>query len=265
MTLLPLQQHPNFGRALRHIGVQVNSVTVSGAAPVQVIRRYGINYVARGPVWLSGHSTRPNDLRMAKLHLINSNGGDAQGLHAAGYRRIMTAAHVAELTVTADADGMAAHMQAKWRNVWRRSQNSPLRIRHAQFAPAKHQWLLQADLAQQKQKRFRALPHALIHAYPRHDVTVCTADMNGVIVAGMLFLRHGACATYHLGWTNDDGRAHAAHHRMLIDAAMHLAGVGVQRLDLGTVDTQSAPGLARFKIGSGAKIHPLGGSWIRFP
>jgi len=27
----------------------------------------------------------------------------------------------------------------------------------------------------------------------------------------------------------------------------------------------SAPGLARFKIGTGAEVRPLGGSWLRVP
>jgi hypothetical protein len=36
-------------------------------------------------------------------------------------------------------------------------------------------------------------------------------------------------------------------------------------LDLGTVDTENAPGLARFKIGSGAQIRSLGGTWLRIP
>jgi hypothetical protein len=36
-------------------------------------------------------------------------------------------------------------------------------------------------------------------------------------------------------------------------------------LDLGTLDTQNAPGLARFKLGSGATAQLLGGTWARLP
>ena len=260
--ILPLQQHPKFSAALNRIGVSTAVIDLPSAAPVQVIRRFGLNFAARGPIWHSGPHDA-DELKRSKLRLINSNGGDAKALCAAGFRQLMTPAHVAELALDRDLE---RHMAPKWRNIWRRAQHSALKIYNEPFDSAKHQWLLKADLAQQKQKRFRALPHAIIHAYsviaPK-DVTVWIAKSQGDIVAGMLFIRHGKCATYHLGWSNDVGRKHAAHHRMLIAAAHDFANTGVVQLDLGTVDTHSAPGLARFKIGTGAYIRPLGGSWLR--
>jgi hypothetical protein len=48
-------------------------------------------------------------------------------------------------------------------------------------------------------------------------------------------------------------------------AADDLAARGHVRLDLGTVDTEAAPGLARFKLAVGATVHPLGGSWLGLP
>ena len=78
----------------------------------------------------------------------------------------------------------------------------------------------------------------------------------------MLFLKHGTGATYHVGWTSDAGRKASAHNLILATAATRLAETGVTRLDLGTIDTENAPGLARFKLGSGAKPARTGGTWL---
>jgi hypothetical protein len=44
-----------------------------------------------------------------------------------------------------------------------------------------------------------------------------------------------------------------------------LASKGVATLELGQVDTEKAAGLARFKLGAGATLRPLGGSWLWWP
>jgi lipid II:glycine glycyltransferase (peptidoglycan interpeptide bridge formation enzyme) len=78
----------------------------------------------------------------------------------------------------------------------------------------------------------------------------------------MLFLRHGTTATYHIGWTSRDGRAASAHNLILWDACARLAARGVRQLDLGIIDTETAPGLARFKLGTGAQPVRTGGTWL---
>ena len=47
------------------------------------------------------------------------------------------------------------------------------------------------------------------------------------------------------------GRSTGAHNRLLAETIDHLTAKGFHRLDLGTVDTANAPGLARFKLRSG--------------
>lgn len=51
---------------------------------------------------------------------------------------------------------------------------------------------------------------------------------------------------------------------MLWQAALVLRGQGVQRLDLGAVDATN-PGLARFKLGTGARLVSLGPSSLVLP
>lgn len=242
---------------------------VAGAAPVQVITRFGFKLASRGPVWDDASDARSAaDLRASGVHVINSEGQDQSVLRKAGFRRIKTPSYVAELSLTGTSQDRVAAMKQKWRNTWRRAQNAPITIRKEVYALEKHHWLLMEDVKQQKRKGFRSLPHAILEAYgpvKTPDRLVFTAYHAAVPIAAMVFVTHGCVATYYLGWSNEGGRQHAAHHALLGRAAAHFAKRGIVRLDLGAVDTVNASGLARFKIGTGAHIRPLGGSWLRVP
>lgn len=266
---LPLQQHPHFGGALRHLGRDVETVEIAGALPVQTIRRYGLRFAPRGPIWCdaSCDDTRTQNLRASRLGLMNTETPGPLP-RAAGFLRVMTPAFVAELDLTQGVEARQASMKVKWRNSYRKGLNHHHKIKIERFHTDHHQWVLDADLVQQRLKGFKALPHDIIHAYSaRHpkDVIVLTAIIKKINVAAMLFLRHPPVATYHIGWINTCGRATAAHQVLLMKACDHFADQGLTRLDLGSVDTQNAAGLARFKIGSGAAVRPLGGTWLRCP
>ena len=263
---LPLQQHPDFGTALARLGARVDHLDLRGASPVLRIRRFGISFVSRGPIWVDAASDKKiAALRAAPIRVLNDDATDPAILRHAGFRQVMTPAHVAELDLTGSHDSRIAQANGKWRNIWRKAQRAPLTIDMARFDPARNDWLLQADLAQQKTKRYRALPHALLAAWDANALTLFTARIGKTPIAAMLFIAHAPVATYHIGWSNDEGRRLAAHHRILMQAADHFAARGLTRLDLGTVDTESAPGLARFKVGCGAQIRALGGSWLKIP
>ena len=88
---------------------------------------------------------------------------------------------------------------------------------------------------------------------------------HGDIGAAMAFVRHGSTATYQLGWSSDAARKAGAHAVMLLTAAEALQADGVSWLDLGSVDTERAPGLARFKLGTGASLRQLGATVLVLP
>jgi hypothetical protein len=52
---------------------------------------------------------------------------------------------------------------------------------------------------------------------------------------------------------------------MLYRAACALREEGVRWLDLGSVNTEDAPGLARFKLGTGAALRRLGHTLLVLP
>jgi lipid II:glycine glycyltransferase (peptidoglycan interpeptide bridge formation enzyme) len=266
---LPLQQHPDFAAALHLIGRRCHAIGLVGAAPVQTIVRFGMRFASRGPIWLNSPAAPdPETLRQAGLHLINSDGGDASVIEDAGYRMIAQPAQVAELSLAGTSEERLMRLNGKWRNALRRARKSPIYIQCEKYRPERHSWLLKADLRQQREKGFRALPHHLLNAYAHANPDkslVLVAYSNGEPIAAMVFLVHGAVATYYLGWTSSDGRKHAAHHAILMHAGDFLSTRSVVRIDLGTMNRALAPGLARFKIGTGANSRSLGGTWLRLP
>ena len=186
---LPLQQHPFFAAALARLGRQVAFVDLDGAAPVLTVQQFGQRMTSRGPVW---HENRNQDgLHGTDLRMINADTPQDATLRAAGFRRIMTNAYVAELNLTTRSDQRHCALKPKWRNAWRVAQSAPLLLAEQRYNINTHAWLLQADLAQQRRKRFRGLPHDLINAYsvanPR-AVRVLIAYEGDTPVAGMLFL-----------------------------------------------------------------------------
>ncbi|WP_394153196.1 GNAT family N-acetyltransferase [Loktanella salsilacus] len=272
---LPLQQSPGFARALKLLGRDAVIEPLQGCGQVLVLRRAlgglgCVRFASRGPVFLPEFSIddRASALRSARLHLVNAGPGDAAVMRRAGFFQILSPATTAILQLDLDPGAQLARAFGKWRNAARQGMAANLRLRQRLLCPSRDGWLLDADLAQQRTKRFRALPHALSLAFAQAnpgDALILTASEGGTPVAAMLFLRHGAMATYQIGWSGPRGRALRAHHAMLLDAACRFAAMGVSHLDLGTVDTQYAPGLARFKLGSGAAAQVLGGTWARLP
>ena len=277
---LPLQQHPLYGKALGLLGRLVETVPLSlhgqviGQAQV-VWRDFGPlgvqGLIARGPLFEAGmpdeqaHALR--DLAPQGLRMIEAE-GPCPALPLAGYRQVMTGAHLAELPLFADAARRHAAAHPKWRASLRHAQAAGLTLRSQPYRGEADHWLIVAEARTRRAKGYHGLPGSLPQALgqaDKHALRLFWAERDGAPVAGMLFVRHGAAATYLLGWTGGEGRATCAHHLILDHAAAWLAARGHIRLDLGQVDTHAAPGLARFKIGTGAQVRQLGGSWLRLP
>ena len=241
-------------------------IELDDTAPVVAVRQFGQLMTSRGPMWAEGtHAVqRQEALKASGLRLINTDAPDDRTFKRAGYRRLMTPTSVAELDLKQLPVARVAAMKRKWRSAWRGAQT--VDIAEQRFDRIKHAWILKADLDQQRIKRFRGLPHTLLHAYATCQpkaVRVFIASDADIPIAAMVFVLHKPVVTYHIGWTDPPGRARAAHHQMIVQAADIFAQRGYHRLDLGHVDTVNSPGLARFKIGCGAQVRALGGTWVR--
>ena len=90
--------------------------------------------------------------------------------------------------------------------------------------------------------------------------TVFSQIEKGENIASAVFLRHGNTATYHIASTSDRGRKISAGRLLLWRAFQEFSKNNVGCMDLGLIDTENAPGLARFKLGAGAQAHQMGPS-----
>lgn len=277
--ITPLQQHPQFAAALAGMGRPMDVLAFPYGGQAQIMQRQiwpfrkPLRLVSRGPVW----EARPSAMLMwegvvalnrAGVQIINNEMVPPRVMRAAGYRQIMTPATTALVDLRGTYGDWLAAMTAKWRNALRRAEYAGMTVDVSAFLRSHHKWILDADSAQQSDRGYRALPAELTQSYAvmnQGATTVVTASDGDTPIAAMIFLRHGNAATYHIGWTSAKGREVCAHNLCLSTAMDVLADEGVAAIDLGLLDTQNAPGLARFKLGSGAKPVELGGTWLSLP
>ena len=162
-----------------------------------------------------------------------------------------------------EADSMRARLNQKWRNQLKKAERAPMTIVDQPLDATRHNWFFQAEAAQQRARKYKSYPAAFLLAYAKANpgqARLYTAAENGEPVAAMLILKHGRAATYQAGVTTELGRKHCAHNGLLWKAMSDLSRRGFETLDLGRSDLN--PGLARFKLGSGARIEQLGGSLL---
>ncbi len=286
----PMQQHATYGRACAAMGSRlIRLATGPSHAPhgtVHVlVRRWpgfgAFGLVARGPVWapqitadraltLSQDLVAHLRLRLRGVIATPELVAGTDPLARSGRLRMMSPGSLARLSLEGTEAARLARQAGKWRNRLRVAQGSGLEVRHAPLPPNPGHWLLRREAAQARSRRYRRLPTAFAAHWAavngRGSTRLFTAHRGGgAPLAAMLFLRHGAAASYHIGWSGDEGRALSAHNLLLWEAATWFADEGTVWIDLGTLDTERTPGLARFKLGAGAEPVTLGATWIDAP
>ena len=177
-------------------------------------------------------------------------------------------AHVALLDLTPGAEALRAGMAQKWRNRLACAESGALRITQNCLTQDPNHWLFAADAMQQQTRGYSNWPKELTLAYAHENpgrTQLFTAYEGAKPVAAILLLLHGRCASYHIGHTSDKGRSEKAHNLLFWSAIQWLCEQGYEQLDLGVINTEDAPGLARFKLGMGAEPRALGGTWIWWP
>lgn len=268
-----LQQHWAYGRIAQGQGARVERLslwqggTLIGVA--QLLRRRGLTVLLRGPVWLADVSAeaRRAGLRALARRRLCLLATPEQAITGCGVVPLITPRHHAVLDLRADLPVLRAAMAGKWRNRLARAEASGLRPTDL-HRPAEWRWLIEAEASLRAQRRYRALPAGFVSAWDEAEpggVLACQIARRGVPLAGMLFLRHGTGASYHLGWSGPEGRAASAHNLLLWHAVQGLKAAGVGWLDLGDVNDETAAGLAHFKLGCGAEAKPLGATCLVLP
>lgn len=274
----PLLQSPEYARTLDALGLPLRRGSLGpGSAPeaswLIQSRRLPllgtVELLSRGPVrraplppedwWPACRSPRGTPL------LLNATGDAPDSLLAAGFWPLVTPATIAMLTL-APPETMRQAMHQKWRNRLNRGLDAGLGI--ARMPLTTDHWLLEAEAAQARARRYRGLPPPLIAAFAQANpgsALIWEARRNKAPVAAIAVLRHGPMATWQIGVTTPEGRRRNAMNALLWAAMCWLAGHGHDRLDLGMLNSDDAPGLTRFKLGTGARAERLGGTWLHHP
>lgn len=233
----------------------------------------------RGPVWLYDvpEATRQQAYRALRETIplpwprgvfITPDAAESEGaaLRGARLHQVMSPFSTATLDLTNPEDALLAAMRGKWRNRLRRAEDAAIKVTVTPAKPGGYDGLLADEAAQQRTRRYRTMPPAMVTAWQaqgsaKDGVMVATATRSGERLGSMLFLVHGAGALYHFGHASAAGRAANAHNLLLWRAVRALRKKGVETLDLGGLDTVENPGIARFKLGSGAQVRTLCGTW----
>lgn len=258
---LPFQQSLPYAVAAGVSGAHVRWVDLDGGRAL-VVERGRLRLVSRGPVWDAPRTVK--DQRRALRQLARWPGltiaTPEVSVRGFGLMPLVTPMHHAIWRLGPD---LAAGLAGKWRNRLRSAMRAGVLVAPGTLATLDR---LIAEEGQQRQARgYRSLPSAFSRALPPETLRLWEWWQGGEIAAAMAFVRHGTSATYHLGWAADLARQRGVHAVMLMAAATALQAEGVDWLDLGSVDTDRAPGLARFKLGTGAKLRQLGATVLVLP
>ena len=283
-----LQQDWSYGSAMLTLGVPVLRARVEreGETVAQaqfIVRRLGrlvsIALCSRGPIWrkaltideqtqvyrLLKQSVPLSGLRVM-LVTPEQAAGEPNGLNS--MRRVVTGMSTVLLDLKPDLEELRANLEHRWRHQLASGESSGLSIHRVGTQLNQFRWLLEADVAQRKERGLDGLPPAFVERYTltrqpaASTLLTLRADAGRERVAAMMFLLHGASATYHIGWTTEAGRDAYAHNLILWKALEELKARGIQQLDLGGVNTIRSAGVARFKLRTGGKLLTLAGSYL---
>ncbi len=279
----PLTQCWAYGAAKHDIeGWRPRRAVVSaGPHPVAVVqvlekRLAGLARVARinrGPVWLDAGADHQAVIALLRRHWRWWQGAallmapelpetDIPLLAAQGLRR-----RPAPLWGSAWVDlapavaALRAGLKGKWRNMLVGAEKAGLVVEFGHDLG----WLLERYQDLMAGKSFQGIPPAMVQAMDRAapgDLMVLTASSGTDAVAGVLLARHGAAATYLIGWNSDEGKRLKASNLLLWHSMLTLKDLGARWFDLGGIDEALTPGIASFKRGLGGIEYRLAGEWL---
>ena len=284
------QQDWAYGAVMARAGAKVLRATLKGprgdvvglaqiiSRPVAMLAKFAL--CAYGPVWTKSLDDSEKDaalralkralpLTWPRLLMVTPDSGEAP----AGFKRVMTGDATVRININAEPEILRQGLDGKWRNRLVAAEKSDLKFTTSGLKPGQYQWLLEEEIKQRVAKGYRGLSPMMTPAWQEEKLAARGADKKAGIAlyradlgrekaGAMLFLIHGKMATYHIGWSSDDGRKRGAHNLILWNAMLDLRWRGVEKLDLGGVNTQSGAGIARFKLGTGGHVLQRAGSFV---
>ena len=264
--ITPLAQSEEFEKTFKLLDLPVRRIeTRAGSCLIQTRKLPligALNLISRGPVLRDERELKPflAEVRRAVRGPLVVNAGP--GATRTGGLKVARGAKLAIIDIKPEDDARAS-LHQKWRNQLKKAEASPLTLLDQPLDQTKHAWFLEAERRQQKQRGYQNYPSPVLLAYAaanKGKARLVSAVIAGKPAAAMLVLRHGRMATYQAGVTTPLGRKHCAHNLILWRIIQEMRKKGVDQLDLGRADL--SPGLQRFKLGAGARVEQLPGSYL---
>jgi len=260
-TFLPFPQSAVYAVAAEACGARVREIDL-GIGHALAVERGHLRLISRGPVWEEGVSA--TDKRRALRRLARWPGltlvTPEECLSGFGLIPLVTPTHHVLWGLGPD---LRKGMARNWRNHMVSNEKAGMIVSPGDTTTL--EILIEAELAQRTHRRYRTLSPGFTRALPPEALRLWQWRDRGQVEAAMMFVRHGSTATYHLAWGSEAARKTGIHALMLTRAAEALRDEGVRWLDLGSVNTEQAPGLARFKLGTGADLRRLGPTLLVLP
>ncbi len=259
--LLPFPQSAPYADAMRGCGGQVFAAAMS-CGRAQVVQRGRLRLISRGPIWDEGSTA--SEQRYALRRLARWPGltlaTPESDLRGHGLIPLITPLHHAIWDLSGN---LRAGLRRNWRNHLTSAERRGIRAKPGDATTLAH--LVACDAAQGRARRYLGYAADFTMSLPPAALRLWEWRHDGQIGAAMAFVVHGTSASYHLSWAGGDARAQGVHNVMLWQAAMALQNEGVRWLDLGSVNDEEAPGLASFKLGTGAALRRLGHTMLVLP
>ena len=167
-----------------------------------------------------------------------------------------------------EEDHARANLKSNWRNALTKAENSNLEISwhivekdtDPHYERFKSEYLKDKEIKGYSGISPQLLDNLALFSTMTDPIIIGKARNEGRVIAEVLFLTHGQCATYQVGYSSNEGRAHNAHHLLLWHSRTMLHSRGIKDLDLGGINhDKSAQGIKKFKQGTGAELSTLVG------
>jgi len=258
---LPFAQSPPYAIAAMACRATVFQADL-GIGQALVVQRGRMRLISRGPMWderASDTARRAALRRFARwpgVTLVTPE----DWLTGFGLVPLVTPMTQAIWDLAGDP---RLRMDRKWRSHLATAERTGATFQRDR--PGALERLLMQEAAQRRQRGYRTLSAKFTRALPPDALRLWEWWHEGQLAAAMCFVRHGATASYHMAWGNAAARRDGVHTLMLWQAAQALHSEGVRWLDLGSINTEDAPGLARFKLGTGAAVKRLGSTILVLP
>lgn len=279
-----LQQDWSYGQAICEQGHEIHRACLTrdgriiAVAQIAERRLFGplrIALLMRGPTWINDYAEAYEAMfleqirhKLAGAVLLWTPDRIAQPAtrhRLSGYRRVLTGYSTVLVDLKPDLVAIKAQLNGKWRNLLRSSERSEIVIKAVKGGKL-HEWLVSANESYRQKIGYNGPSPDFIKSLGYfsnpNGRQVWLAMVNDKPIAGVIMQKHGRMGTYYAGCTSPQGRQLRAHHRLLWHATEQLKASGVITLDLGGIDTEKAPGVARFKLGMGGAPVTLAGTYL---